>query len=47
MVIVVAQEKVAETLDTLRKAGEAVNVVGTLTERDGDGCVLKRLETWI
>jgi phosphoribosylaminoimidazole (AIR) synthetase len=46
-VLVVGQEGVEETLDVLRRAGETIDVVGRLIERDGKGCVLRHMESWI
>lgn len=48
MVMVVAQEKVEETMDELRKAGETVRIVGKVGPREGqgEGCVLQNLESW-
>ena len=46
MVLVVGQERVKETMEELEKAGERVYNVGKLVNRQGDGCILKELETW-
>lgn len=45
-VMVVSQERVTETTEELRKAGETVYKVGIVVEREGGGCVLKHLDAW-
>ncbi|KAI9824988.1 MAG: Bifunctional purine biosynthetic protein ade1 [Sarea resinae] len=50
MVLVVAADKVEETVRELEDSGETVYRIGGLVERDpkegGDGCVLANLEVW-
>lgn len=46
MVMVVSQEHVEETMEELKKAGETVYNVGRVVEREGEGCVLKNVDTW-
>ena len=46
MVAVVAREKVDQVINELEAEGETVYVIGMLVGRDGEGCVLKNLESW-
>lgn len=46
LVIVVSQEDVASVLESLNEDGEKAYVVGQLTERKDEGCILKNLESW-
>lgn len=46
MVIVVEESKAEKAMEVLRDGGETVYKVGKLVERQGEGCVLKGLESW-
>lgn len=46
MVAVVAAGDVEKTVSTLEAEGERVFKIGRLVKRDGEGCVLKSLESW-
>lgn len=46
MVAVVAARDVEKTVSTLEAEGERVFKIGRLVKRDGEGCVLKSLESW-
>ncbi|PQE16525.1 phosphoribosylamine-glycine ligase protein [Rutstroemia sp. NJR-2017a BBW] len=46
MVAVVAEENVERVRKELEESGERVFTIGKLVERDGEGCVLKGLESW-
>lgn len=45
-VVVVVKEHVEEVVRILEAEGEKVVVVGKVVEREGEGCVLKGLESW-
>lgn len=47
MVAVVAAGDVEKAVTTLEAAGEKVFKIGRLVKRDGEGCVLKGLESWV
>lgn len=46
MVMVVSREHMDEAMEELQKVGETVYNVGSLIERERDGCVLKNLDAW-
>ncbi|KAK4692984.1 phosphoribosylamine---glycine ligase, partial [Lecanoromycetidae sp. Uapishka_2] len=46
MVLVVSEENVEETAEILRAEGETVYVVGTVVERQGEGCVITNMSVW-
>jgi phosphoribosylamine--glycine ligase/phosphoribosylformylglycinamidine cyclo-ligase len=46
MVLVVAKQKLEETIDELREVGEEVQVIGSIVERRGESCVLRNLQAW-
>lgn len=46
MVVVVAAADVEKVVSTLEADGEKVYQIGRLVKRDGEGCVLKGLESW-
>lgn len=46
MVAVVSKGNVDSVIKDLEAAGEKVYTVGQLVKRDGEGCVLKGLESW-
>ena len=46
MVMAVNQENVDESIEELEKAGKTVYRVGSLVEREGEGCILKNLDAW-
>jgi phosphoribosylamine--glycine ligase / phosphoribosylformylglycinamidine cyclo-ligase len=46
MVLVVAQEDVEEVVRQAEEMGEKVRIIGKLSKRTGEGCVLKGLESW-
>ncbi len=46
MVMVVSQEHLNGTMEELEKAGETVYNVGSVVEREREGCVLRNLHAW-
>ena len=46
MVLALSQENARTVTDELRGAGETVVEVGKLIPRDGEGCILKGLDSW-
>lgn len=46
MILVVSKDKAKTVVAELEDAGERVFEIGTLTKREGEGCVLKKLEAW-
>jgi phosphoribosylaminoimidazole synthetase len=46
MVVVVSAESVAETVKTLEDAGEKAWKIGSLVQRQGEGCILRNMEVW-
>lgn len=46
MVVVVSKENADAVVKDLETAGEKVYTIGQLVKRDGEGCVLKGLESW-
>ena len=47
MVLVVSQERVQETIEELKSAGETVYVVGNVSARGGgEGCIINNINSW-
>ncbi|KAH0535951.1 hypothetical protein FGG08_007147 [Glutinoglossum americanum] len=46
MVLVISEENLNQAIYDLEGAGETVYRIGRLVKRDGEGCILKNMETW-
>lgn len=46
MILAVAKENVDEAKKSLEEDGETVYEIGRLLDREGDGCILKNIDSW-